>query len=295
MSLALCFCGLAAVGVMAVSAFKQDAGRVHQPPDGADLAGLLARIGERVEAYYARAQSILCLETVRLQPLAYDLSPEGRSRELVYDLRVGWEPAQAAGVVPEAQVLREIRTVDGRPPRPRDEPQCMDPKPVSLDPLAFLLAERQGHYMFSWAGTGREKGRSAVRLDYKSAGSPPADVKWNGDCVTIDLPARTRGRVWIDASSNEVLRLDERVIGPFDVRVPATHKHPFGTDTLTVDRADSSIRYKPVTFQDPDETVMLPESIQSVQVIRGSATPRVRITQTFSNYQRFVTDARIVR
>ena len=41
-------------------------------PSPIDLPGLLARIGERVEAYYARAQSILCVETVRLQPMDFN-------------------------------------------------------------------------------------------------------------------------------------------------------------------------------------------------------------------------------
>src|SRR5438045_2787601 len=45
MSLSHWLCALATVGAVAVSAAGQNAGRVDQLPDGADLAALLARIG----------------------------------------------------------------------------------------------------------------------------------------------------------------------------------------------------------------------------------------------------------
>ena len=56
-----------------------------------DLAGLLARVGERVEAYYARAQSIICLETVHLQPMDFNFASGVHTRRLVYELRVSRE------------------------------------------------------------------------------------------------------------------------------------------------------------------------------------------------------------
>jgi hypothetical protein len=49
-----------------------------------------------------------------------------------------------------------------------------------------------------------------------------------------------------------------------------------------------------VTFHDPEETVMLPESIVSLQVIRNSGAPRVRTIQKFSKYRRFLTGGKIV-
>ena len=57
-----------------------------------DLTDLLGRIGARVEEYYARARTIVCIESVVLQPLAHDLTADGRARRLVYELRVEWEP-----------------------------------------------------------------------------------------------------------------------------------------------------------------------------------------------------------
>ena len=48
---------------------------------------MLEQIGAHVEQYYSRARSIVCVETVRLQPLRADLAPDGFPRRLVYELR----------------------------------------------------------------------------------------------------------------------------------------------------------------------------------------------------------------
>ena len=259
-----------------------------------EVAALLARVGDRVERYYSRAQSVMCQETVRLQPMASDFAPAGRARELVYELRVAWDPAPSADVTPEPTITRLIRTVDGRPPRPGDEPGCMDPKALASEPLAMLLAGRRQQYVFSWVGTGRTDRRATVMLDYKTLASAAADIKWRGECVSIS-PGQTRGRVWIDAASDDVVRLDERLIRTVDVPIPRDLLRMSGSGWLSVERADSSIRYRPVTFHDPDETVMLPDSVETLTIIRGAAVPRLRETHVFSKYQRFLTDGRIVQ
>jgi hypothetical protein len=261
----------------------------------ADLAAALERIGAHVEQYYTRARSIVCVETVRLQPLSSNFMPDGFGRRLVYELRVAWEPPADGDGPHEATVLRQIVSVDGRPPRAKDDGGCMDPKPVSPEPLAFLLPGRRSNFIFTWVGAGRVDGREGIMLDYKSANALPADIAWHDECVSVDLPGQTRGRVWIDAATDDVLRLDERLSGPFEFRVPREHTRHGDPTWMTIERADSSIRYRPVVFHDPEETVMLPASIESLTVIRNSGTPRLRTTQEFSNYRRFMTGGRLVR
>ena len=53
-----------------------------------------------------------------------------------------------------------------------------------------------------------------------------------------------------------------------------------------------STRYKAVKFTDPDETVMLPETIESVTVVR-TQLQSTRRTATFSAYRRFLTKGRV--
>ena len=282
------FCLSGAASILALSVAAQQRG-------GSDeVAALLTRIGDRVERYYARAQSVMCQETVRLQPMASDFAPAGRVRELVYELRVAWDPAPSADVPPEPTLTRLIRTVDGRPPRPGDEPGCMDPKAIASEPLAMLLAGRRQQYVFSWKGTGRTDRRATVMLDYKTLASAATDIKWRGECVSISS-GRTQGRLWIDAASDDVVRLDERLVRTVDVPIPRDLVRMSGSGWLNVERADSSIRYRPVTFHDPDETVMLPASVETLTIIRGAAVPRLRETHVFSKYQRFLTDVRVVQ
>jgi hypothetical protein len=260
-----------------------------------DVSSLLARVGDRVEAYFTRAQSLICRETVRLQSLRPDLMPDGsHARHLVYDLRVAWEPAKDDDPS-EASVLRDIVTVDGRPPRPRDEPGCMDPKPVSAEPLMMLLPHKQSDYAFTWAGLGKVDGRAAAMLDYRSLEKGDPTVTVRDDCISVEVPGRNRGRIWIDQETGDVLRLDERLTGMIDFDVPPDRARRRAPSAMTIERADTSIRYRRVTFENPEETLMLPATIDTVTVIRNSGAPRMRKTQRFSDYRRFVTEGRIVQ
>jgi hypothetical protein len=212
----------------------------------------------------------------------------------VYELRVEWHSA-ANGLGPEANIQRTLITVNGRPPGPRAAPGCLDPKPVSPEPLAMLLPDRQAEYEFSVAGTDRIKGRRSVMIDYSSASTRKPTETWRGECVSIDLQSMTRGRIWADALTGEVLRLDESLTGQYDVWVPVRLRRSGGPLSLTVERSDTTIRYAPVRFTDPDEELLLPESIDTLTIVRRAGTPQQRIVQTFSDYRRFMTSGRIVR
>jgi len=264
-----------------------------QPP--ADLAATLERVGQRVEQYYEQARSIVCIETVLLQPLSRDLAPDGFARRLVYELSVEWDPPMPGSASGEARVVRRLVTVNGRPPRPKDEPGCSDPKPVSPEPLAVFLPSRRAESIFTSAGKGRAGGRNATMIDYAAATPTPPRTSWDKDCVEIDVPAKTRGRAWVDEDTGNVLRIDEHMTGQFEFRLPREHMKANGPASLIVQRYDWSIEYRPVPFSDPDETVLMPASITALQVVDNSGTPRLRTTQTFSNYRRFTTAGRIVR
>ena len=267
-----------------------------QPTGPIDVRGILARVGEQVEQYFARAQSVVCQETVRLTPLSYDLAFDGsHQRQLVYELRIAWEAPLGSDEPPDIKVLREIVTIDGRKPRPKDEPGCLDPKPVSPEPLAMLLPGRQREYVFTYAGLGKADDRPAVMLDYRSREKGKIDVTRSKDCISVELPGYTAGRVWLDQGTGEVLRLDERLTGMVDFEVPPEKPRGRREGTMTLERADSSIRYKKVAFTEPDETLLLPASIESLTIFRSGGTPRVRRSQVFSNYRRFVTGGRIVQ
>jgi hypothetical protein len=159
----------------------------------------------------------------------------------------------------------------------------------------MLLPGRREAFEFSVARASRDKA-GTVAIDYRPRERSADSVTWTEDCVSVDLPGRTIGRIWAHAETGDVLRLDERLRGPFDFPIPREHQIPLNRQltSMTLENATSSIRYRAVAFQDPDETLMLPSSIDSLAIWRGAGSRRNIITQNFSNCRRFLTDGRVV-
>ena len=91
--------------------------------------------------------------------------------------------------------------------------------------LAFLLPSHRDEYRFTSMRDGREKDRAALVIDFMSANrtSRPElieDERGHDDCFDWSGPVATRGRVWVDANTHDVLRVERRNEGPVDVRVP---------------------------------------------------------------------------
>lgn len=166
-----------------------------QPPPQVDLAQTLERVGQRVEQWNSRAQSVVSTETVWIQPLRSDLSPANFPLRLSFELRVGWDPdrSRSAGP-PVANVLREPISGKGRSSLDRGDPGCMDPKPVTPKPMAMLLPARLGESEFSKARAGRVDGQPALTIDYRGRAAGPPEITWTDKCVSVTLPGRSRGR-----------------------------------------------------------------------------------------------------
>ena len=160
----------------------------RQPGPLPDLGDVLTKVGERVEQYFARAQSIVCVEIVGLMPVnAVGL---GRGRTVESELRLSWEPTDENPIPIEARTLRQVMKVNGHAPR--------------------KIANRS---------------------------------QW---------------------------------------------------ESWTMERWDTSIRFKPVAFQDPQETLVLPASATSYRVTRGAGTPHLRTSTQYSSYRRFITGGRVL-
>lgn len=267
----------------------------QQPVRGSDAAATIARVGARVVEWYARAQSIVSKEDVWITPLGFDMSPAAPPRRLGYELRVAWEPERTApDAFPEPSIVRQILSINGRPPRAGEEPECMDPKPVTPEPLMMFLPAERGDFQFTHVGTARLDGRPAMTIDYKAIARDEPKVTWTKQCVSVSLPGRAFGRIWVDPGNYDVLRLDEHLAGLFEFDVPREQQRVDGPRSMVIERADSSIRYRRVQFRDPDDTVMVPAQIDTTTVVRGGSIRRTHISQRFSGHRRFVSDVRII-
>ena len=271
----------------------------HAPPD---IDALMTRIGERVAGYYRRVQGMICLETATVQPIGSNLTPEGFARSVESELRVESDTTDG-DELPGAKVIRAVRRVNGQAPRERDKTGrsgCTDPNPLSPEPLAFLLPAHRGEYRFTSVREGKEGGRAALVIDFMSANreSRPQLIEDEGgheDCFDWSGPLATRGRVWVDPNTYDVLRADRRLDGPVDLRVDRTLQRRFGFGPwIVLERDDMTMRYTEVAFSDPNEIIRLPESIASMTVLRGGLQS-VRRTHTFRDYRRFLVTGRIIK
>lgn len=285
-------CLAATLAVTAASSPVLEARRSQAAEQPTGIVEALQRIGERVQAYYDRFRSIICSETVVQQHLTRDLIPDGRARVFLYELRIESLPAtEGRGV--EFTAMRTLRQIDGRTPRASYEPECMDPHQAYSEPLMFLLPQNQGDYRFTLAGTARVQDKDALTIAYAAVRSERPRVTWKENCFTVAASGHNRGRLWVDATTFDVLQVESRLIKPMVFPIPPAMWRNVATRRLTLERADTSVRYRPVTFQEPEETVNLPASVETVTVIDGSAAPRVRIRQSFREYRRFLTESRV--
>ena len=265
-----------------------------------DLEGVLDRAGARVAEYFARAQSIVCLEKVALQKLSLGFSADGPARFVESELRLSWEPSKEDPTPAVARTLRQVVRVNGHPPRKKDWNNCTTPEQEDSEeqPLSMLLPESRAKLSFEYDRREVIDGRDAVVIAFRERKlKPTVDVSLvedNENCISFDIDGGMRGRLWIDAETNDVLRLDKSLSGLVQIPLPRKAQRYGVTHEWTMERWDSSIRFKAVKFDDPAETLILPISSSTLQVTRGAGTPRLRTTTQYTSYRRFMTGARVV-
>ena len=272
----------AAAAVLFVAAF----GGTASSRQTADLTPVLLGLAERTWQYYDRFISIICTETVHHQDLRFNLTPVGKPRVTVFELNVT-RNSSAKGET-EFRVGRTLQSVNGKPSRRNQLPECTDPKTGSPEPLGFLLTENQRRFRFAAAADAAGGPPGAHAIDFVETPPERAKVTWEGNCFTAEGGGQ-EGRVWFDPATYDVLQVHVRLLKPFLVPFPSGS---FGLQpAIRVERSDATLRYSRVEFQQPNEVVLLPESIETVNVLRGVAS--MRIHQTLSHFRRFLAESTI--
>jgi hypothetical protein len=264
-----------------------------------DIAGVLEHAGARVTEYFTRAQSLMCLEKVSLQKLGISFGADGPARFVESELRVSWEPSPENPIPTAALTLRQVLRVNGAPPRKKDHNNCTTPEQQDSEeqPLSILLPHQRDKYTFTYDKHEPIDRRDAIVIAFREKQKPKVDVSLiedNEDCISFDIEGGMRGRIWIDIYTHEVLRLDRSLSGLVEIPLPKKVTRHGGDSYWTMERWDSSIRFKGVAFQNPEETLVLPVSSSTLQITRGAGTPRLRTSTQYVAYRRFITGARIV-
>jgi hypothetical protein len=261
---------------------------------------VLDRVGERVADLYKRVKNVICIERSTVQRVDINHSPDGFVRTVESGLHFEADNDQVPG---EVSIVRQVRKVNGRIPRDKDKKDragCTDPNPFSSEPLAFLLPAHRSKYQFKTAGIARDRSRLALMIDFASVDRDSnaeliEDPSGHDDCFDWSGHIASRGRIWVDANTYDVLRVERGLRGPVEVKVPTLIQRRQSLDRwVVIVRDDVTIRYKTVAFNDPEEVFLLPESIDTLTVVRGGLES-TRRNQTFSEYKRFVTGGRILQ
>ncbi|MBM3781674.1 MAG: hypothetical protein FJW29_08380, partial [Acidobacteria bacterium] len=211
------------------------------------LGDVLARVGEQVRQFFARAQSLVCLETVRLQPLDMGLASGSFGRTVESELRLSWDPDDLERRPVEARTLRSVLKVNGHPPRRNDRNDCTDPEQNESEtqPLSMLLPDQQRDYVFTPGKPERVDGRWAHVVQYRVTTPMSVSVEeipGKDDCISFNVEGGTRGRIWIDVETFQVLRLDQALVGLVDIPLPKrAAMRSGGNIRWTLERHDISI------------------------------------------------------
>lgn len=274
--------------------------RAQQPP--ADLDSTLTLAAARVEEFFTRAASLVVNEHVYVQPLSFGLSGDGPGRSIESELRLTWAPGADGDGATEAQTLRLVHKVNGRKPRTNDRNNCTTPEQHDTETqvLSMLLPTQHGDYVWKLAGRGKIDGRMAILLDFHEkqtlAVTDVRVLESNDDCISYNIEGGMRGRVWVDAESYDVLRMDHHLGGQVEVELPRRLRNRAGVNpTWTVERIDTTYRFKRVRFENPEETLVLPVSSNSIRITRGAGTPRLRVNTEYKQYRRFMTGGRVIQ
>lgn len=265
--------------------------RAQAPP--VELDALLARVGAQLEAHFERTQSILVTEVVSTRSFDRMMQLSGIPRRFEYERRIEWGEADDDGL-PRVVVRRRLLTVNGRPAGPGDENPCLAPQSEDDDPLSILLPARQREFDIALDDVTIVDGRQVARLTLIPRELTEGEVEFDGDCIRMELDGWYAREAWVDVVTGEVVRLDEQLLRRFEFREPQD-RPAASVRWVTLERDTTTIRYERVAFDDPEETLMLPRSIERSWASEGAGVvPRYFRSQRFENYRRFLTGGRLV-
>jgi hypothetical protein len=139
--------------------------------------------------------------------------------ELVYDFII--IPGTGLGI----REQRELKLRDGRPVAKSAQPPIPDATAFTTA-VTVLLREIRDKFTFSYTGTANLDGREALIIDYVPAIRRPPSATWEGSRFRFNF--ESKGRIWIDPASYDVLRLETHLLEPVEFQPPRViRKGPF--------------------------------------------------------------------
>ena len=167
-------------------------------------------------------------------------------------------------------------------------------------PLSMLLPAQRDDYAFDLGGPRHHRQarrRPAGRLPPGQGHGDGRRAAGRGATTTASATTSTgglRGRLWIDAETSDVLRLDQRLGG--QVGVPCRASSRAGRASPRLDgralRHDLPLQARDLRRSARDARAAGVDD--DAALTRGAGTPRTRMTTAYPRYHRFLTGGRII-
>jgi hypothetical protein len=252
-------------------------------------------VRERVTRYYSELQKVAWADSVRQETLKKDGTPKHKPEEFAFDSIVKLQqPAAEDTAVPfYVREVNELRIRRGKPVKKGTVIEPTDPGYLGIGAIAFLMLNdsRRDNYTFAYAGQGDLEGRRTVVLNVTTPQKTTPRVEFDNKFVGFGIRYHfeifnvqyTKGRIWVDADTYDVVRMEWRS-DPFNFE--------YKRDTYTHERA-MTLRFHSVSFENSGQKVLVPESSEFVTTITGIDAPTHRTFHSFGNYKRFAGDVKV--
>ena len=272
--------------------------------DAPQFKNLLERVGERIQKYQDAMFSIAFTEILQQQELKSDGTSKNKPKQFVYESIVvsRRSPTNQQNSFPV--ITRTLKSIDGKPTE-KNLPQrskCVETNPQSAyaDPLTFLLPKYQTNFIFSYAGESELEGRkAAVILISQPPASEPAKIVQTGDCFHLSRSLQRLGKIWVDLNTYDVIQLQWQLAESFNGKT-SVGITKFGiiplvrpAKEISYEKQETTIRFRPITFQNPEQILLLPSSSESAWILKGARIAGFRVTTTYTRYRRFLTSVEI--
>jgi hypothetical protein len=258
---------------------------------------LLARISDRANQYYTNLLTVSWNNKVRLEVLKEDLTQKEKPREFVYDVIIRLqEPAAKTDPLPfGVREIEKLLSIDGKAVRKGQTAKPTDPRPAPMNILTpFLQSDRRfGWTDFAISGLAELDGRKLLLVEMTSPQRTPPRVEWDDKFRVLGVQHKFRvyvqynkGRLWVDPDTYDVMQVEWKS-DPFEF--PA----PNGKTRLKYQQ-EMMARFRKMTFENPSQILVVPETLQFVRTITGGQRyPVVRTLHSFTGFKRFLGDTKI--
>ena len=226
-------------------------------------------------------------QELQIQPRA---GQESRRVTAVFELSVTRDPRRRArGSIPGRS---DVQIVNGRPAAENQQARLHRSEDRDAGTDGVSAGGQSAAVSIFLARRCRQELAAPPRthaIDFIETPPERVRIKWEGNCFEAEGGGH-QGRVWFDPISYDVMQVVVRLSKPFVVPMPSGY---FGLEpAIRVERSEMTLRFARVEFQQPDESVLLPQSIDTLTCLarrrQSENQPDAR-----ASYRRFLTKTEI--